>query len=131
MRHISLGNLTLYFHFFQLGESIHHDYKEIFKYLSILNLINTEENEEQFQNKLAFIQHILYDVLCSMNKALRRFGYEGDQVARQVQISQTANVCQSNSSLDRYVRNLELFRSLERLSREMFDRFYARDHNVY
>ena len=116
---------------FQFGDSIHHDYRDIFKFLAILNLISTGENEDQFQNNLALIQHFFYDVLCGMNKALRKLGYEGEEVTRQVQIRQTVNMCQSSSSLDRYVRDLELFRSLKRLSREMFDRFYARDHNVY
>ena len=98
--------------------------------MAILNLISEEENENRFQINLDLIQHFLYDVLCSMNKALRRLGYAGDEVARQVEIKQTGDMCQTSNSLDRYVRDLELFRSLERLSREMFDRFYARDHKL-
>ena len=118
------------FFFLQVSQSVLTDYRELMKYLSVINFLLDEEAETEPRSTLTDLRQMLYDGLCSMNKALRRLGHQGEVVSRQIYIAETTNMCDPTSILDGNVRNLELLRLLERLSRNMFNRFYARQHDL-
>ena len=107
----------------QLQGFILHDYQEILKALSVLQFIRSEENEIQSRNRLCLTENLLYEALCSMNIALRTLGVRGEEVSRGIEIERTTDMCDAFNLSRRYVRDLELFRLLERVFNQMYTRF--------
>ena len=94
--------------------------------MSMLDLITRTEDENEALHKLTRLRNKLYDVLCSMNKALRAEGYRGVATSRQIRTSATADMCEVSNFAERYRRNFELFRLLKSFSGNMLIKLYSR-----
>ena len=67
-----------------------------------------------------------YEALCSINIGLQRLGLHGEEVAQIVEIEQTTDMCDVSNTQRRYVRDLELFKLLKIVFRQMYTRIARR-----
>ena len=105
---------------FQLEDFLLHEYQELLKTLSTLHLIKSRETDNIFLDNISLIENKVYDALCGINIVLQNLGVTGvDQV---VQIERTTDMCDVTNTLERYVRDLELFKLLERVFQSMHTR---------